>query len=256
MWREGFLVGLAGGGEVWEEGLEEVNGIGRPGPGAEGSDGAGAEEAVRSDPAIDECLDFGEIDSDGVEGGEEFGPGSAAGEDDIVASGEVEREGIEIVQQCGLEAGRGEVVAAGDGFLGERIEEVDGWGAPAGPTVDGEFADEAFVEAGRAAGQGIGLGTFGAGGREGELQLALIGIPIVEGRVLPTTEPFQAIGDVTDFVAMDVVEEGGGDGIAGFVEGFGVDSGEIEVGLFEGEREAGDVIEGGLHAGEETPEMA
>jgi hypothetical protein len=61
---------------------------------------------------------------------------------------------------------------------------------------------------------------------------------------------------VADFIAMDVVEEGGGDGIAGVVEGLGVDAGEIEGGLFEGEGEAGDVIEGGLHAGEETPEMA
>jgi len=71
-------------------------------------------------------------------------------------------------------------VTAGDGFLGEGIEEVDGGGAPAGPAVDGEFADETFVEAGGATGLRIGLGALGAGGREGELQLALVGIPIVE----------------------------------------------------------------------------
>ena len=101
--------------------------------------------------------------------------------------------------------------------------------------------------------QGDALGPLR---RQGEFQLAAKGVPVVFAGILPAPEPFQPVGDMADFVAVDFIQQFRGGGVADGGEALREVAGKIQVGLLEGEAQAGDVFHRVLHPGDRAPEIA
>lgn len=183
----------------------------------------------------------------------------AAEECGVVAAAAAEDEGFEVEfeGECGLVGLIDFPGVVGAGVcLGVGVEPVDDGSASAGVAADFELADEVIIEADEASAFGVERGdAFGAGGGEGEGEAVFEGVPIGFFGVFPAAEPFESVADVADFIEVDFFEDGCGGGVADLAEEGGVVFGEIEVGLFEGEVEAGDEIEGSFHGGDDAPEV-
>ena len=119
-----------------------------------------------------------------------------------------------------------------------------------------ELFDEVGVQASAATRGEVEEGAFSAAGREGEFQLLAEGIPVALFWLFPTTKPFEAVGDVGDFVLMNAVEELGCFSIAGCLEAASEVARMVEVGLFESEAKACDEVHRTIHRGKGAPEVA
>lgn len=222
------------------QGREGCGGVGGPGPGAEAAEFAAFE--------LGEGGEFGEFEPGVEELGEVLLAGWLFDEDDVVGVGIGEEKEFEVLLEVafgfgGLEGGVAE--GSGEVRFAVGVEVMNDGGAAAGALEDCELLDEVVVEPGFEAAFAIeGDAAFGTDGGEWEGEGAVPGVPVGFFLVFESAQPFEAVADVGDFVFVDFCEECGGVLVAGLVEGLGVVFGVVEVGLFEGEGEAGDVFEG------------
>lgn len=178
-----------------------------------------------------------------------------AEEDEVVIGGSGEGEGVFEIGGEFVEALGGGVILGGSGEFDVGIEPIEVGAAAAGGLVALERGDEIFIEPGLAAAFFIeGNHALGPDGREGEVELFVPGVPVGMRVLFPTPEPFEAMADVGDFVFVDFVEEDRGFVVARFGEDLGVVLGVVEIGLLEGEGEAGDVVERAFHRGNMRPD--
>ncbi len=82
------------------------------------------------------------------------------------------------------------------------------------------------------------------------------GFPIAFTRIFPAAKPFQAVGDVADFVTIDFFEQFGCHVVAHRREAACEVAREIQIRLLEREAQAGDVIHRVFHHGNRPPEIA
>ena len=127
-------------------------------------------------------------------------------EDEVVAGGGGEGEGVFEVGSEFVEAFWERVVLRGGGAFDVGIKPVEVGAATAGGLEVFEGSDEVFVEPGFAAAFFVeGNDAFGTDGGEGEVELFVPGVPVGLGIFLPAAEPFEAVADVRDFVLVDLV---------------------------------------------------
>jgi len=244
--------GLVGDGGL-ERG-EPFDAVGTPSPGSEGAelaaaegfDGAGGVERDK----------FRNAEAGLIEGGEEFDARAARDENDVIRMAEEHGKMGEVAGEGGLVFHGVEGGTGGEVTLGERVEEEHCRRAALGLGEDFELGDEIRFEPRCETPLNIDGETFGALGGERELEVIAEGVPVRLSWVLPAPEPFQAVGDVGDFVVVNPIEQAGGFGIADGSEAGGEVAGEIQIGLFKCQAQAGDVIDGALHAGDGPPEEA
>src|SRR5687768_16237868 len=121
--------------------------------------------------------------------------------------------------------------------------------------MDGQLADELFVKACGAPSLHIERQSFGPRWRKRKLQLTAERLPVALTWIFPATEPFEPVGDVADFIAINPFEKLRGHGVADCGEATGKVPRKIQVRLLEGQAQPRHIIHRVLHAGNRTPKV-
>ncbi len=138
----------------------------------------------------------------------------------------------------------------------ERIKYEHARRAAARLRIDVQLRDEMRVESGGAPAGHVQRKTFRALRRQRKFQRAAKGFPVGFARIFPAAKPFQAVGDVADFIAVNFFKQLRRVRVAHGGEAAGEVAREIEVRLLEGQAEAGDVINRVFHRRNAAPEIA
>ena len=93
-------------------------------------------------------------------------------------------------------------------------------------------------------------------GRQREFQLPAKRVPVALVWIFPAAKPFQAVGDVADFVAINLFEQLRRGVVAHRGKAAREMPGEIQVGLLERQAQAGNVVHRVFHDGHGAPEVA
>ena len=120
--------------------------------------------------------------------------------------------------------------------------------------VDLQLADEGLGKARLPAPLRVEADPLGAPRVQGRSQGPGVGLPLAEGRVAPAVEPGQAVLDVADLVPVDALHQPRRLVVPQLAVHRGVVGGVVEVGLLQGEAEAGDELDRGLHRRDAAPE--
>ncbi len=97
---------------------------------------------------------------------------------------------------------------------------------------------------------------FRPGRGQGKMQGLPVGIPVRIRLIFPLPKPFQSVPDMPNLIAINSIQYRGGLAIPCFTKAFGIITTVVQVGLLEGQAQAGDEIHGGLHGFNRPPEIA
>ena len=80
-------------------------------------------------------------------------------------------------------------------------------------------------------------------------------LPVALVGILPTAKPFQAVGDVPDFITVNAVQQTRRLAVAHRLKSASEVTAEVEVRLLEGQTQPGEIIQRTLHRGHGAPEI-
>jgi len=126
---------------------------------------------------------------------------------DVILPAKKLRQSFQVAHQLRLMPRGIERFALRDARLGQRVEDENIWRASPGLRIDIQLRDELRVEPRRAPTGDVQGDALGPLRRKRKFKLAAESVPVTFIRIFPAAKPFQAIGDVADFIAINFFEQ-------------------------------------------------